>query len=190
MSGGCVLSFYADAIDHGARRRAAIRFGDAERRPRSSCSDAIAQREGEVGNILAEGSMRMAAHEFGHGSIEAYAMQVKGLEVAAYNCKFIPGHGPGLRGQPHRRPPQGILGHHLRDPAVRLRESYGPEKAPEGDRPPADPGRPVRIHRLLPLPLDRSRLEPRELPQVLQARHRARLDPRRLLDDLATASTP
>ena len=41
------------------------------------------------GNLLADGSLRMA-RAFGHGS-EAYAMQVKGLEVAAYNCKFIPG---------------------------------------------------------------------------------------------------
>ena len=31
-----------------------------------------------------------AARAFGHGS-EDYAMQVKGLEISAYNCKFIPG---------------------------------------------------------------------------------------------------
>ena len=86
MSSGCVLSFYADAIDHGATT-GDFHFGDVSGAKR--LLGLIARREGEVGNLLAEGALR-AARAFGHGS-EAYAMQVKGLEMPAYNCRMIPG---------------------------------------------------------------------------------------------------
>ncbi|MCK7476579.1 MAG: aldehyde ferredoxin oxidoreductase C-terminal domain-containing protein [Candidatus Moduliflexus flocculans] len=179
MSGGCVLELLRRRHRPRRGRRATYRFGDAA--ASKLLLGAIARREGEIGNILAEGSMR-AAHKFGHGS-DRLRHAGQGPRGGGLQLQVHPGHGPGLRGQPDRRPPQGILGHHLRAQAVRAR-ILRPREGPEGHRPPADPGRPVRVHRLLPLPLDRDRLGPRELPQVLQARQRARLDPRRLLDDL------
>jgi aldehyde:ferredoxin oxidoreductase len=123
MSGGCVLSFYADAVDHGAIA-GDIRFGEAEKFKK--ILTAIALRQGEVGNLLAEGSLR-AARKIGKGS-EAYAMQVKGLEVAAYNCKFIPGMALAFGVSP-------IGAHHKESWVITFelkqtsRESYGPEKA-------------------------------------------------------------
>ncbi|HAH32146.1 MAG TPA: aldehyde ferredoxin oxidoreductase [Elusimicrobia bacterium] len=123
MSAGCTLSFYADAIEHGATT-GDFKFGDAERA--KELLRLAAHREGKVGNLLAEGSLRMA-REFGHNS-EAYAMQVKGLEVAAYNCKFIPGQalsfGVAAIGAHHRE--AWIISFELKNTT---RESFGPEKA-------------------------------------------------------------
>jgi aldehyde:ferredoxin oxidoreductase len=123
MSMGCTLSFYADAIDHGAVD-GDFKFGDAERA--KELIRLAAHREGKVGNLLAEGSRRMA-RQIGHGS-EAYAMQVKGLEVAAYNCKFIPGqalsYGVAPIGAHHRE--AWIITFEIKHTT---RESYGPEKA-------------------------------------------------------------
>ena len=123
MSAGCTLSFYADAIDHGVIT-GDFKFGDAERA--KELLRIAAHREGPVGNLLADGSLRMAK-EFGHGS-EAYAMQVKGLDVAAYNCKFIPGQalafGVAAIGAHHRE--AWIITFELKNTT---RESYGPEKA-------------------------------------------------------------
>lgn len=123
MSAGCTLSFYADAIDHGAVS-GDFKFGDAERA--KELLRMAAFREGKLGNLLADGSRRMAL-EFGHGS-EAYAMQVKGLEVAAYNCKFIPGQalafGVAAIGAHHRE--AWIITFEIK---YTTRESYGPEKA-------------------------------------------------------------
>jgi aldehyde:ferredoxin oxidoreductase len=68
-----------------------------------------------------------AARKFGHNSID-YAMQVKGLEVAAYNCKFIPGMALAFGVSP-------IGAHHKESWVITfelkqsVRESYGPEKA-------------------------------------------------------------
>ncbi len=184
MSAGCVLSFYADAIEHGATT-GDFKFGDAERA--KELLGLAARREGELGNLLADGSLRMA-RQFGHGS-EAYAMQVKGLEVAAYNCKFIPGHGPGLRDEPHRRPPQGSLGHHLRAEADRPRILRTREGG-EGHRTAEDPGRSLRVHRRLPLPLDRAGLGPQELPDLFQQGHRPRTGRSTISGRSATGSTP
>jgi len=123
MSGGCVLSFYADAVDRGAAP-GSLRFGDSAGFKKLLTS--IALRQGEIGNILAEGSLR-AARKFGHDSV-AYAMQVKGLEVAAYNCKFIPGMALAFGVSP-------IGAHHKESWVITfelkqsVRESYGPEKA-------------------------------------------------------------
>ncbi|MBI5242390.1 MAG: aldehyde ferredoxin oxidoreductase family protein [Elusimicrobia bacterium] len=123
MSAGCVLSFYADAIERGAAA-GDFKFGDAARAKELLRMAAL--REGKLGNLLADGSLRMA-REFGHGS-EAYAMQVKGLEVAAYNCKFIPGQALAFGVSP--------IGAHHREAWIiafeikhTTRESYGPEKA-------------------------------------------------------------
>jgi len=123
MSAGCVLSFYADAIDQGATA-GDFRFGDAE--AAKKLLTMAAHRDGKLGNLLAEGSLRMA-RQFGYGS-EAYAMQVKGLECAAYNCKFIPGQalafGVAAIGAHHRE--AWIITFELKNTT---RESYGPEKA-------------------------------------------------------------
>ncbi len=123
MSAGCTLSFYADAIDHGATS-GDFRFGDAE--AAKKLLGLAARREGALGNLLADGSLRMA-RAFGHGS-EAYAMQVKGLDVAAYNCKFIPGQalafGVAPMGAHHKE--AWIITFELKHTT---RESYGPEKA-------------------------------------------------------------
>ena len=123
MSAGCTLGFYADAIERGATK-GDFRFGDAERA--KELLGLAARREGTVGNLLADGTLRMA-RAFGHGS-EAYAMQVKGLEVAAYNCKFIPGmalaFGVAGIGAHHRE--AWIITFELKSSS---RDSYGPEKA-------------------------------------------------------------
>lgn len=123
MSAGGVLSFYADAIDQGAVQ-GDFKFGDAVKA--QELLRQIAMREGKVGNLLAEGSLR-AARAIGKGS-EAYAMQVKGLEVAAYNCKFIPGmalaYGVSPIGAHHRE--AWIITFEIKQTT---RESYGPEKA-------------------------------------------------------------
>ena len=123
MSAGCVLSFYADAIERGAAS-GDFKFGDAEKA--KELLRMAAHREGKVGNLLADGSLRMA-REFGHNS-EAYAMQVKGLEVAAYNCKFIPGQalafGVAAIGAHHRE--AWIITFELKNTT---RDSYGPDKA-------------------------------------------------------------
>ena len=123
MSAGCVLSFYADAIEHGATT-GDFTFGDAERA--KELLGMAARREGELGNLLADGTLRMS-WRFGHGS-EAYAMQVKGLEVAAYNCKFIPGmalaFGTSPIGAHHKE--AWVITFELKQTA---RDSYGREKA-------------------------------------------------------------
>jgi aldehyde:ferredoxin oxidoreductase len=123
MSGGCVMSFYADAVDHGAIP-GDIKFGDAE--GFKKLLTAIALRQGPVGNLLADGSLR-ASRAIGKGS-EAYAMQVKGLEVAAYNCKFIPGmalaYGVSPIGAHHKE--SWVITFEIKQTS---RDSYGPEKA-------------------------------------------------------------
>ena len=122
ISAGGTLAFYADAIDHGAAE-GDFQFGDAERA--KELLRLTAHREG-VGELLAEGSLRMARH-FGHGS-EDYAMQVKGLEISAYNCKFIPGmalaFGTSAIGAHHKE--SWVITYEINETP---RESYGREKA-------------------------------------------------------------
>jgi aldehyde:ferredoxin oxidoreductase len=146
MSAGCVLSFYADAIE---RRATAGDFGFGDAEAAKKLLTMAAFRDGKLGNLLADGSRRMA-RAFGHGS-EAYAMQVKGLEVAAYNCKFIPGQalafGVAAIGAHHRE--AWIITFELKNTT---RES---------------------------LPLDRARLGPGQLSEVFQHRDRAELGPGR-----------
>ncbi|MFA6316482.1 MAG: aldehyde ferredoxin oxidoreductase family protein [Elusimicrobiota bacterium] len=85
ISTGGTLSWYADAIDQGATK-GDFKFGDAERA--KELTRMIALREG-IGDLLADGSLK-AAKKVGHHS-EAYAIQCKGLELSAYNCKYVPG---------------------------------------------------------------------------------------------------
>ncbi|MBI5624630.1 MAG: aldehyde ferredoxin oxidoreductase family protein [Elusimicrobia bacterium] len=85
ISTGGTLSWYADAIDQGAAV-GDFKFGDAE--AAKVLTRKIALREG-VGDLLADGSLK-ASRKVGHHS-EAYAIQCKGLELSAYNCKYVPG---------------------------------------------------------------------------------------------------
>jgi len=123
ISGGGVLGFYADAVARGAAP-GSLRFGDFK--GFEAVLTAIAHRDGEVGDILAEGTLR-AARAFGHGS-EEYAMQCKGLEVSAYNCKFIPGmalaFGVSPIGAHHKE--SWIISYEIQQTP---RESYGRDKA-------------------------------------------------------------
>jgi aldehyde:ferredoxin oxidoreductase len=123
MSTGCVLSFYADAIDRGDVE-GDFKFGDAERA--KALLTEISLRRGAVARLLGEGTLR-ASRSFGKNT-EPYAMQVKGLEVAAYNCKFIPGmalaFGVSPIGAHHKE--SWIITFELKETS---RESYGPEKA-------------------------------------------------------------
>ncbi|MDW7761392.1 MAG: aldehyde ferredoxin oxidoreductase family protein [Acidobacteriota bacterium] len=123
ISAGAVLGFYADAIDRGAIA-GDFKFGDAEKA--KELLRIASLREGEVGNMLADGCMRMA-QKIGQGS-EAYAMHVKGLEISAYNCKFCPGMALAFGTSP-------IGAHHKESWVITfelkqtVRESYGREKA-------------------------------------------------------------
>lgn len=122
ISSGSVLGFYADAIDHGAIE-GDFQFGDAERA--KELLRMTAYREG-VGDFLALGTMRMA-EKIGKGS-DAYAMHVKGLEISAYNCKFIPGMALAFAtsaiGAHHKE--AWIIAFELKETE---RGSYGKEKA-------------------------------------------------------------
>ncbi len=123
ISAGAVLGFYGDAIERGATS-GDFKFGDAEK-GKTLLWD-IATRKGEAGNLLADGALR-AAKVYGKNSAD-YAMQVKGLEMAAYNCKSIPGQalafGVAAIGGHHRE--AWIITFELK---FSKRESYGPEKA-------------------------------------------------------------
>ncbi|HBL16035.1 MAG: hypothetical protein A2X36_07825 [Elusimicrobia bacterium GWA2_69_24] len=123
ISGGSALSFYADAIDHGATT-GDFKFGDAERAKQLLRMAAL--REGVVGNLLADGSLRMA-REFGHGS-ESYAIQCKGLDLSAYNCKYVPGQalafGTSAIGAHHKE--AWIITYELKNSE---RGAYGRDKA-------------------------------------------------------------
>jgi aldehyde:ferredoxin oxidoreductase len=122
ISAGATLAFYADAIDRGDAS-GDFKFGDAERA--KELLSLASRREG-VGDLIAQGSMRMA-HRFGRGSA-SYAMHCKGLEMAAYNCKFCPGmalaFGTAPIGGTHKE--SWVITYELNQAK---RESYGPEKA-------------------------------------------------------------
>ncbi|MCX5789294.1 MAG: aldehyde ferredoxin oxidoreductase family protein [Elusimicrobia bacterium] len=123
ISAGAVLAFYADAIDHGATT-GDFKFGDAKRAKELLRMAAL--REGEIGNLLADGSMRMAK-KFGKGSND-YAMHCKGLELSAYNCKYVPGQalsfGVGPMGAHHKE--AWIITFELKETQ---RGGYGRDKA-------------------------------------------------------------
>jgi aldehyde:ferredoxin oxidoreductase len=85
ISAGGVLAFYADVIRQGVIK-GDFKFGETEKA--KELLRKIAYRE-EEGDFLAQGTKKMA-EKIGQGS-STYAMHVKGLEISAYNCKFIPG---------------------------------------------------------------------------------------------------
>ncbi len=184
ISAGGVLGFYADAIERGAVA-GDLRFGDAA--GMKAVLGQIARREGEIGNLLADGTLR------GRPVVRP---RVRGLRDAGQGpgdlglqLQVHPGHGPRVRGQPDRRPPQGIVDHHLRgqaDHARLIRAGQGPE----GRRPAAHPGRPVRVDRDLPVPVGGAGLGRGALPDLLQHDHRATTGSSRTSGRSPTGSTP
>lgn len=122
ISAGAVLAFYADAIDHGLIQ-GDFKFGQAEKA--KELLRMIAYREQE-GDLLAQGTKKMA-EKIGQNSME-FAMQVKGLEISAYNCKFIPGMALGFGtcsiGGHHKE--AWIITYEIRESS---RDSYGRDKA-------------------------------------------------------------
>jgi aldehyde:ferredoxin oxidoreductase len=122
ISAGAVLAFYADAIDHGLTQ-GDFKFGQAEKA--KELLRKIACREQE-GDLLAQGTKKMA-EKIGQGSMD-FAMQVKGLEISAYNCKFIPGmalsFGTSSIGGHHKE--AWIITFEIKESS---RDSYGRDKA-------------------------------------------------------------
>ncbi len=122
ISAGGVLAFYADAIDQGLIQ-GDFKFGQAEKA--KELLRKIAYREQE-GDLLAQGTKKMA-EKIGQGSMD-FAMQVKGLEISAYNCKFIPGMALGFGtcsiGGHHKE--AWIITYEIKESS---RGSYGRDKA-------------------------------------------------------------
>jgi len=122
ISAGAVLAFYGDAIEQG-HIEGDFEFGDAEKA--KTLLSKMALRQG-VGDFLAQGVMRMS-REIGKGS-DAYALHIKGMEISAYNCKFIPGmalaFGTSGIGAHHKE--AWIIIYEITDTP---RESYGKDKA-------------------------------------------------------------
>ena len=122
ISLGSVLAFAAEASEQGLIEER-IEWGDFDRF--AELTREIAFRETELGNLLAEGTRR-AAEKLGGDSMR-YAMQVKGLEVSAYDCHAAPGMALAYATSP--------IGAHHKDAWVISWEvatdrfSYGPEKA-------------------------------------------------------------
>jgi aldehyde:ferredoxin oxidoreductase len=107
ISAGGTVAWALEADERGflgeARREAlGARFGDGERV--AALLESIGRREG-LGDLLAEGSLR-AAREVGQGS-EAFAMQVKGMELPGYEPRSLQtmavGLAVGSRGACHNR---------------------------------------------------------------------------------------
>ncbi|ASJ07673.1 tungsten-containing formaldehyde ferredoxin oxidoreductase [Thermococcus pacificus] len=85
ISLGGAIAFIMEAKEKGLiKDDAAPEFGDFKKAKQLALD--IAYRRGELGNLAAEGVMRMA-QKLGDDS---FAMHVKGLEVSGYNCYIYP----------------------------------------------------------------------------------------------------
>ncbi len=121
ISLGSVIGFAAECSEKGIIDEK-IAWGDTE--GFKELIKKITFREG-IGDLLAEGT-RKAAEKLGNGTAH-FAMQVKGLEVSAYNCYTTPGMALSFGTSP--------IGAHHKDAWVISwevqtgRDSYGPEKA-------------------------------------------------------------
>jgi aldehyde:ferredoxin oxidoreductase len=102
ISAGGTLAWAMECVERGLIDAPWLRFGDAEALTRALTE--IGAREG-LGDLLAEGSRR-AAQQVGHGS-EAFAPQVKGLELPGYEPRTLHAMALGLavnaRGADHNR---------------------------------------------------------------------------------------
>lgn len=86
ISLGNVLGFAMEATEKGLIKDG-IEWGDFEK-AKTLIQD-IAYRTGELGNLLAEGVMRVS-QKLGENS-DRWAIHVKGLEASAYDCHTVPG---------------------------------------------------------------------------------------------------
>ena len=107
ISAGATIAWAMECFDRGVLTAsdtggAPLRFGDAD--ALVECARLIGAREG-IGDLLADGS-RAAARAVGQGS-EAWAMQVKGLEMPGYEPRSLKTMALGLavstRGACHNR---------------------------------------------------------------------------------------
>jgi len=102
ISAGGTIAFAMECVERGWLDEPWLRFGDGE--ALLTAIDAIGSRRG-IGNLLAEGSRRMA-HAIGHDSI-SIAPQVKGLEIPGYEPRALQtmalGFAVGARGADHNR---------------------------------------------------------------------------------------
>ncbi len=109
ISAGTVVAWAMECFENGILTRADCDglepyFGNAE--AGIALLEKIVRREG-IGDLLAEGTRRAAA-QVGRGS-EAFAMHVKGLEMAGYDPRGLKtmalGYAVGTRGACHNRAP-------------------------------------------------------------------------------------
>ncbi len=106
ISAGAVLGFVFEAVEKGAVDQPGgpeLKFGNVA--AAESLLKAIAFREGELGDLLAEGVKR-ASEKIGKDS-DAYAVHVKGLECPGWAVRGTPGMGLAYmmsdRGACHQR---------------------------------------------------------------------------------------
>jgi len=90
ISTGAIIAFAYECYEKGIITKndtngLELRWGDIE--SFAKLAEMIAKREG-IGNILAEG-VKKAAESFGKDSIK-FAMQVKGMEISAYESHWAP----------------------------------------------------------------------------------------------------
>ncbi len=118
---GGVLAFAAESTEKGYLN--ALKWNDFER-AKELIKD-IAYREGELGNLLAEGTVNVSK-KLGEETSK-WAMHVKGLDTSAYNCHLNPGmalaFGVSEIGAHHKS--SWVIYWELQT----NRESYGEEKA-------------------------------------------------------------
>jgi aldehyde:ferredoxin oxidoreductase len=108
ISAGVVIGFAMDLYEHGIITKEQtdgvdLRFGNAEALVQMVRK--IGLREGWLGDVLAEGSMR-AAEKIGKGA-EEYACHIKGLELPGYDLRSLKtaalGFSVSFRGACHLR---------------------------------------------------------------------------------------
>ncbi len=92
ISTGGTISFAMECFENGLLTKddtdgLDLRFGNAD--AEIELIHKIANREGKIGNLLAEGSRR-AAEIIGNGA-EKYAIQIKGMELAAHDPRSFQG---------------------------------------------------------------------------------------------------
>ncbi|MHA1626363.1 MAG: aldehyde ferredoxin oxidoreductase family protein [Candidatus Asgardarchaeia archaeon] len=85
ISLGNVIGFVMESSEKGVLKDYRIEWGDFDKA--KELTRLIAYREG-VGNLLAEGTKRIS-EMLGQNSSE-WAMQIKGLEISAYDCHYAP----------------------------------------------------------------------------------------------------
>ncbi len=108
ISAGVVIGFAMDLYEHGIITKEQtdgidLRFGNVE--ALTAMVKKIALREGWLGDVLAEGTMR-AAEKIGKGA-EQYACHIKGLELPGYELRSLKtaalGFSVSFRGGCHLR---------------------------------------------------------------------------------------